>query len=236
MPENIKNSLSPDEIIDFFEKNYNDEQQQQIVKILFRLDRVIESSSLLEDLIAKNVIQISSTPNIQYCLEKYFEAKNIEKISERKDFIISKIPDLKGLKRGKSASYEDLIDFISKNYYDEFKKILSDIKIYSFSEPYSQNGRTALLYLNRKLNPQANYKFDSRSNSYVLKDDEVTEVLRRHNIQFEVDNPASLFMGNIKCEKTPSRLPAWKVILFIIFWPIGLYYLISKKMRDVNDK
>lgn len=233
MPGSMK-FLSVDEIISFFESHYNDEQQKSIVQILFRLEHTIEPSPLLEDLLKENVLQLSDSPYISYRLRKFFEKHNIQKVSERKNFIFSKVPDLKGLNRGKSASYDDLVDFVSKKYSDIFSEVLKDIKVYSFSEPYSQNGRIALLYLNRKLNPQANYKFDSRSNSYVLKDDEVTEVLRRHNIQFEVDNPASLFTVNIRLENNPCRMPLWKIFLLVIFWPVGLYYLISKKNRSTH--
>lgn len=234
MPGALK-FLSVDEIISFFESHYNNEQQESIVQILFRLEHTIEPSQLLDDLLKQNVLQISQTPYFSYRLRKFYEKHNIQKVSERKELIFSKVPDLKGLNRGKSASYDDLVDFVSKKYPDILSEILKDIKVYSFTEPYSQNGRTALLYLNRKLNPKANYKFDSNSNSYVLKEDEVTEVLRRHNIQFEVDNPAELFTIHVKLESKPCQMPLWKIILLVIFWPAGLYYLLTKKNRSTND-
>lgn len=237
MPESMK-FLSVDEIISFFESIYSNEQQRAIVQILFQLDHtVIKPSPLLDDLLKKNVLQISSSPHIPYRLDKFFAAKNIHKISERKNFIFSKVPDLKGLKRGKSASYEDLVDFVSEKYTDLFCTILHDIKIYSFTDAYSQNGKVALLYLNRKLNPKANYKFNPKTSNYELKEDEVTEVLRRHNIQFEVDNPAALFSAKINIDECiehgnltdgTCRMPLWKLILLIIFWPVGIYYLFKK--------
>lgn len=234
MTENIKNPLSIDEIIDFFEKNYNDGQQQKIVQILFRLERTINPSPLLDDLLKENVLQLSDSPYFSYRLEKFFEKHDIEKVSERKNFIFSKVPDLKGLKRGKSASYDDLVDFVSKKYPQILSEVLQDIKVYSFTEPYLQNGRNALLYLNRKHNPKANYKFNSQSDSYVLKNDEITEILRRHNVQFEVDNPAELFTTKIhvNLEHKPCRMPLWKIILLLIFWPVGLYMLYRKRVSS----
>ena len=210
-------SYSAEEIIGIFENNYDVQQQKEIVKILFRLEHTIEQSELLDDLIRKDIICISSKPYIKYRLEKFFEKKNIEKISDRKDFIFSQIPNLNELKRGKAASYDDLIDFISVKYTDIFNDILSDIKVYSFSEQYMQNGRTALLYLNRKLNPESNYKFNSSTGKYELKNDEITEILKKHNINCDI-------LPNM--ENSSKKLPIWKIILLVIFWPVGLGYII----------
>lgn len=114
MPEDLK-ILTTNEIISFFETNYSIEKQKEIVKILFRLEHTIQPSQLLNDLLEKQVICVSKTPYISYRIGKYFDKKNIQKISERKNFILSIIPNVEGLKRGKSASYDDLVDFIEKN-------------------------------------------------------------------------------------------------------------------------
>ena len=74
MPESMK-FLSVDEIISFFESIYSNEQQRAIVQILFQLDHtVIKPSPLLDDLLKKNVLQISSSPHIPYRLDKFFSA------------------------------------------------------------------------------------------------------------------------------------------------------------------
>lgn len=234
MPEQTTISLSPDEIISIIENNYCDSRLNEVIQILLRVEHAMPETDLLKELLNKNILNISSVPYLKYRFEKYFAKYGFEKVSQRKEFIFSKIPNYEGLNRGKAASYEDLVYYVEQKYPDLFLEILSEIKIYDFSPSFKENGRLCTLYFNRKLNPKANYKFNSKTKQYELKEDEVTELLRRHNIQFEVDNPAALFTANIKFENAPCRMPFWKIILLVIFWPIGLYYLLSKKNRSTN--
>ena len=240
MPEQI-NSLSPNEIINFIENNYSESQLNDILKIFLRAEHTIADSKLLKDLLNKNIMCLSFAPYLSYRFEKYFSKHGIEKISKRKEFIFSKIPNFEGLHRGKAASYDDLINFIEKKFPDLFLKILSEIQIYDFSPAFKENGRLCTLYFNRKLNPKANYKYDSRVGHYVLKDDEVTNLLREHGVKFEVDNPDLLFSGvyvsleeTSKINNNTQILKILKICLLIIFWPVGLYYLIRKKNRSTN--
>ena len=237
------------EIIDFFEISYSLEQQREILDMLWRVGSAIKDSPLLSDLINKGILQISDNKHIGYRLNVYFAQNNIEKISLKKEFIFSKIPNLKGLHRGKSASYDALIKFVKENYQDLFDEILSDIKVYDFTPAYSLNGRNFTLYLNRKLNLKSNYKYNSELEKYVLKEDEITPLLREHGIKIDVENPEELFkiridlnvdlekmfenkMNEVINEKQKEKmLKIAKITLLVIFWPVGLFYLCNKYVR-----
>lgn len=237
MPEHINNSLSTDEIIDFIENNYSKSQMDDIIKIFLRTEHSMPDSELLKELLNKNIMCISSKPYLSYRFEKYFSKHGIEKISQRKNFIFSKTPNLDGLLRGKAASYDDLVNFVEEKFPELFLEVLSEIQIYDFSPAFKENGRLCTLYFNRKLNPKANYKYDSKIGHYVLKDDEVTKLLQSRGIKFEVDNPDSLFSASSVSFKEIPQKPYnktnfnfLKICLLIIFWPVGLYVL-YKKMR-----
>ncbi len=196
------NTLSADEIVNVIESKYTDKQQALIVPILFRVEHTIDNSEILELMIKDGILQISKTPYTEYRLRKFFEKHSINKISEMKEFIFSKIPSYKGLKRGKNASYDDLVEYVNEKYPDLFVDCLDDIKIYEFTPLYKENGNICTLYFNRKLNPKARYKFDAKINQFVLKEDEATELLRKHNIKLDVENPSELY--DITFDLTPS--------------------------------
>ena len=230
--------LSINEIIEFMDKTYPIEQQKEILKILFGMKYTLEKTPLLNDLLDKGIIQLAKGKFIKYRLKKFFEKKNITKISLQKDFIFSKIPNYNGLKRGKAASYDDLVSYIEKSYLDLFDKILVDFPTYEYTPSFAQNGDIYTLYLNRKLNIKANYKFNPKTSNYELKNDEVTPILREHNINFDVDDPNALFaikldIGNTENVKTKNNesMPVLKKVFLIIFWPIGLYYLLKRRLE-----
>ena len=103
MPEQINNSLSPNEIINFIENNYSESQLNDILKIFLRAEHTIPDSKLLKDLLNKNIMCLSFAPYLSYRFEKYFSKHGIEKISKRKEFIFSKIPNFEGLASRKSC-------------------------------------------------------------------------------------------------------------------------------------
>lgn len=221
MPKN----LSPEEIINNIEKFFNDAEQKEIAKIMFRAEHTIESSQLLNKLIEKGIFCISDKPFIEYRLTKYFEHKNIEKISQKKDVIISHVPNLDGLHRGKSASYEDLVQFVSAKYPAEMLDFLSEVKIYDFTPEYKKNGYVCTLYFNRKHNLKANYKYDSRLGHYILKDDDVYQMLKNRGINITVQNPDELFFSMPVTTKKICKYSIFQIALLVIFWPVGLYVL-----------
>jgi len=232
---------SIDEIIEFMDKTYSTEQQKDILKILFRIEHTVEKTLLLNDLLDKGVLQPAKGRFIKYRLKKFFEKNNVNKISLQKDFIFSKIPSYEGLNRGKAASYDDLVAYVEKIYPDLMEDVLIDFPVYEYTEQYASNGHIYTLYLNRKLNIKANYKFNPKTSNYELKNDEVTSILRNHNINIDVDNPNELFAikldigntENIKTKKNKS-MPVLKKLFLIIFWPLGLYYLFKNK-GDLKD-
>lgn len=95
MPEQINNSLSPNEIINFIENNYSESQLNDILKIFLRAEHTIPDSKLLKDLLNKNIMCLSFAPYLSYRFEKYFSKHGIEKISKRKEFIFQKFRILK---------------------------------------------------------------------------------------------------------------------------------------------
>ncbi len=230
--------LSINKIIEFMDKTYSIEQQNDILKILFRMNYTLEKTPLLDDLLNKGVLQPAKGKFIKYRLNKFFKKNNITKLSARKDFIFSKIPNYEGLKRGKAASYDDLVAYIEKSYLDLFDEILIDFPTYEYTPSFAQNGDIYTLYLNRKLNIKANYKFNSKTSNYELKNDEVTPILREHNINIDVDDPNALFaikldLGNkenIDIQNN-NAMPILKKIFLIIFWPIGIYYLFKRRLE-----
>ena len=88
------------------------------------------------------------------------------------------------------------------------------------------------------MNIKANYKFNSKTSNYELKNDEVTPILREHNINIDVDDPNALFaikldLGNkenIDIQNN-NAMPILKKIFLIIFWPIGIYYLFKRRLE-----
>ena len=88
--------LSINEIIEFMDKTYPIEQQKEILKILFGMKYTLEKTPLLNDLLDKGIIQPAKGKFIKYRLNKFFEKNNITKLSARKDFIFSKIPNYEG--------------------------------------------------------------------------------------------------------------------------------------------
>ncbi len=70
MPEQINNSLSPNEIINFIENNYSESQLNDILKIFLRAEHTIPDSKLLKDLLNKNIMCLSFAPYLSYRFEK----------------------------------------------------------------------------------------------------------------------------------------------------------------------
>lgn len=175
------------ELIDSIESIYSEEQQKEILEYFWKAEKEshIPDSPLLFDLINKGFLRISEKKHIEYRLEKYFTAHNIEGISERKKFIFNQLPNLKELERGKNTSYDDTIDFITKNYYDLFDNVLVDYKTYSFADIVGNNGHNLALYFYRKVGSGSNYKFNYKTNEYELKNDEVTQIMQERGFKFE---------------------------------------------------
>ena len=95
------------------------------------------------------------------------------------------MPNTKGLKRGKNTSYDDIIEFIEKNYSDLFDEILTDFKTYSFGDMVNNNGRNLALYFYRKVGSGSNYKFNNKTNEYEPKNDEITQIMQERGFKFE---------------------------------------------------
>lgn len=235
----MSESLTINEIIDFIDSIYTIEQQKEVLNILFRINHVVERSSILNDMLQKGILKVSEEKFIKYRLKKYFEKNLVTKVSLQKEFIFSIIPNYQGLKRGKSASYDDLVSFVETNYPDLFDEILSDFKTYDYGNKFSQYGEMYTLYLNRKLNIKANYKYNHITKNYELKNDSITPVLREHGINIEVENPNELFAIKIDlhaatedCFKEFKQKSIFIKFLLIIFWPVGLYMLTKNLLRS----
>ena len=104
MPEQTTISLSPDEIISIIENNYCDSRLNEVIQILLRVEHAMPETDLLKELLNKNILNISSVPYLKYRFEKYFAKYGFEKVSQRKEFIFSKIP------------YAAVIDFRKHQY------------------------------------------------------------------------------------------------------------------------
>ena len=200
------------ELIDSIESLYSKEQQKEILEYFWKAEKesYIPDSPLLFDLIDKGFIKISENKHIEYRLEKYFDKNNITSISAKKEFIFSHLQDLKGLKRGKGASYDDTIDFISTNHKELFDEILINFKTYSFGDIVNENGRNLALYLYRTVGNGSCYKFNYKTEEYELKNDEVTTIMqeRGHTFKKPTGDPRSVTV-NVdlsetikKCQKT----------------------------------
>lgn len=183
--ERYKQKLN--ELINLIETQYSKEQQKEILKYFRKAEKesYIPDSPLLFDLIKKGILKISERKHIEYRLGKYFIAHNIEKISDKKEFIFSQLPNLKGLPRGKNTSYDDTIDFISQNYCDLFDKVLIDFKSYSFGDIVDENGQALTMYFCRTVGNGSNYKFNQETNEYELKKDGITQIMQERGFKFE---------------------------------------------------
>lgn len=175
------------ELVGSIEQFYSEEQQKQILEYFWKAKKHshIPNSPLLFDLIKKGFIKITEKKYISYRLEKFFNAKNIEKISERKEFIFKQLPTLDGLERKRNASYDDVIDFISENYYNLFDEILTDFKTYQYGDMVGENGYNLTLYLYRKVGNGSNYQLNPQTNDFELKNDEVSKLLLERGYKFE---------------------------------------------------
>lgn len=175
------------ELIDSIEKQYSKEQQKEILEYFGKAKKesYIPDSPLLFDLIKQGFLKISEKKHIEYRLTKYFIAHNIEKISDKKEFIFSQLPNLKGLPRGKSTSFDDTIDFISKNYSDLFDKLLIDFKSYSFGDMVGESGHDLTMYFYRTIGNGSSYKFNQETSEYELKNDGITQIMQERGYKFE---------------------------------------------------
>lgn len=203
------------ELINLFESSYTNEQQKEISEYLWKAKRNshIPDSPLLFDLIDKGFLKICEKKYIEYRLRKYFTAHNIEKISDKKDFIFNQLPNLKGLPRGKNTSYDDTIEFISKNYYELFDKVLSDFKTYDFGYVVENNGENLTKYVYRKFNLKSNYMYNQETKKYELKDDEITQLLLANGSNIKVDNPEELFTNTIRIDISDTLNNGFKKML-----------------------
>ena len=195
--ESHKQKLS--EFIDTIESNYSKEQQQEILNYFWKAHKEshIPDSQLLFDLINKGFLKISERKHIEYRLEKYFSSNNIQKISAKKEFIFNQLPNLKGLPRGKTTSYDDTIDFISKNYIDLFDNLLIDFKTYSFGDMLNANGHVLTLYFYRTIGSGSSYVLNPVTNKYELKNDEITQIMQERGHKFEKPTAKTNFKINI---------------------------------------
>lgn len=232
------------ELIDSIESLYSKEQQKEILEYFWKAEKEshIPNSPLLFDLIDKDFLKISEKKYIESRLEKYFTAHNIERISDKKEFIFNQLPDLKGLVRGKNTSYDDTIDFISKNYYELFDKLLVDFKIYSFGDIVGEHGHNLALYFYRTVGNGSCYKFNYKTDEYELKDDEVIHIMQERGYKFEkpTGDPRVITMklnfsdAIRKCENTYYKELVKQFLVTLFKALIAFYKAIFKALFKIK--
>lgn len=199
-----KKEIDIDSFIDFIEFNYTLDEQNEVSLILLNENHLFKNTPIMCKLFEQGILEYSSEKFIEYRFRKFCELNKLKTIKQKKEFIISQIPSFKGLKGGKTASLDRMIDFIVENYEDLFDNLLSNFKTYSFSKKYKKIGRLAARYFYRKTTIKARYKYDENSDCYILKQDEVTDLLIKHNVQIDKNPPQDINIITFDIDLSPS--------------------------------
>ena len=187
-------------LIDIIEDKYTKEDLQRLSPLLWKMGRYVISEddiTFLEPLIKLKLIQEDKFKHIAYRLEKLFDAKNINGIKERKEFIFEKLPHGTKLPRGKNTSYDDLIFYVEKNNAELFEQYLQSFKIFDYTDVVGDSRKLLNLYFHRQVVKKSNYNYDAKIDKHVPKDDEVARLLKSRGINTLVEDPEELFTHTI---------------------------------------
>lgn len=232
------------ELIDLIDVNFTDTEQQKVLNILYHEKGAIEPSEELKKLVSLGILEEAGSVRLAYKIEKYFNKHSIESISQKKEFLFKFISDTKGLKGGKRASYDDLLNFATLYFSDVLYDAVKEIQTFVYTPEIVNIGPQIVQYLSRKITISKNYEFDELKNVYYLKNDEYTKLLITHGVKLEPTLEKGSFKNVITLDfsdvtnkyiQKKQKLGLLKIFLLIIFWPVGLYVLFKNLNQRKDD-